>query len=60
MTEPLLYRPNDLPSVLNLSRTVIYDLLRTGRLRSVKEGRMRLVPASAVREYLALLESEAA
>jgi excisionase family DNA binding protein len=60
MSQPLLYRVNDLPPVLSLSRTVVFELIRTGRLRSVKEGRARLVPASAVREYLILLEKEAA
>jgi excisionase family DNA binding protein len=55
----LLYRVSDVERILNLSRTVIFDLLRTGRLRSCKEGRVRLIPASAVGEYLALLEREA-
>jgi len=45
--------------MLNLSRTVIFELLRTGRLRSVKQGRTRLIPASAIRDYIALLEREA-
>jgi excisionase family DNA binding protein len=58
--EPLLYRVAEVTQLLNLSRTVIFDLLRSGRLRSVKEGRARLIPASAVREYLALLEREVA
>jgi excisionase family DNA binding protein len=58
--EPVLYRVRDVIEILNLSRTVVFDLLRTGRLRSVKEGRARLIPASAVREYLALLDREAA
>ena len=56
----MLYRVSDVTALLNLSRTVVYDLIRTGRLHSVKEGRARLIPASAVREYLALLEKEAA
>jgi excisionase family DNA binding protein len=60
MHDPVLYRVSDVTVLLNLSRTVVYDLIRTGRLRSVKEGRARLIPASAVREYLALLEREAA
>lgn len=58
--EPELYRVRDVTKILNLGRTVVFDLIRTGRLRSVKEGRARLIPASAVREYLALLEREAA
>jgi excisionase family DNA binding protein len=58
--EPVLYRVSDVTKILNLSRTVVFDLIRTGRLRSVKQGRARLIPAAAVREYLALLEREAA
>ncbi|MFF3251144.1 helix-turn-helix domain-containing protein [Actinacidiphila glaucinigra] len=54
-----LYRVPDAVKVLNLSRTVIYELIRTGRLRTVKEGRARLIPASAIADYVALLEREA-
>ncbi|WP_432051538.1 helix-turn-helix domain-containing protein [Streptomyces xiamenensis] len=54
-----LYRVPDAVRVLNLSRTVIYDLIRTGRLRTVKEGRARLIPASAITEYVERLEREA-
>ena len=54
-----LYRVKDAMRLLNLSRTVIYDLLRTGRLRSVQQGRARLITAEAIREYIALLENEA-
>ena len=43
----------------NLSRTVIYELMRTGRLRSVEQGRARLITAEAIREYIALLKDEA-
>lgn len=56
---PVLYRVPDTMRVLNLSRTVVYELIRTGRLRTVKEGRTRLIPASAIAEYVALLEREA-
>ncbi|PZS35805.1 MAG: DNA-binding protein [Pseudonocardiales bacterium] len=56
----LLYRPAEAARVLNLGRSVIFDLLRTGRLRSVKQGSVRLIPAAAIHEYIALLETEAA
>ncbi|OEV31530.1 excisionase [Streptomyces nanshensis] len=56
---PVLYRIPDAMRVLGMSRTVIYDLIRTGRLRTVKEGRTRLIPASAINEYVVLLEREA-
>ncbi len=57
--DPQLYKVPDAMRVLNLSRSVIFDLLRSGRLRSVKQGRTRLIPASAIRDYIALLEHEA-
>lgn len=57
--EPVLYRVPEAVRVLSLSRSVIYELIRVGRLRTVKEGRTRLVPQSAITEYVALLEREA-
>ena len=54
-----LYRVKDAMRLLKLSRSVIYELLRTGRLRSVQQGRARLITAEAIREYIALLEDEA-
>lgn len=55
-----LYRVQEAMALLSLRRSVIYELLRAGRLRSVHEGRTRLVPAAAITEYIALLEREAA
>ena len=55
-----LYRVTDAMAMLSLSRTVIYEQIRSGRLRSVCQGRSRLIPASAIAEYVVLLEREAA
>jgi excisionase family DNA binding protein len=54
-----LYRIAEAMRLLSLSRSVIYNQLRSGRLRSVKEGSTRLIPADAIAEYVALLEAEA-
>ena len=54
-----LYRVRDAMVVLSMGRTAIYEQIRSGRLRSVTEGRTRLIPASAIAEYIALLEREA-
>ena len=54
---PVLYRVDEAAEALRLSRSVVYELIRSGRLRSVKEGRRRLVPVVALAEYVALLES---
>ncbi len=53
-----LYRIPEAMRRLSLSRTVIYEQIRTGRLRTVKQGRTRLVPATAIADYVALLEDE--
>jgi excisionase family DNA binding protein len=57
-TDVQLYRVIDAMRVLRMSRTVVFELLRSGRLRSVRQGRTRLIPASAIRDYIALLEKE--
>lgn len=54
-----LYRVPEAMGILSMSRSVIYELIRSGRLRTVKEGRARLIPASAITDYVALLEREA-
>ncbi|MET8139855.1 helix-turn-helix domain-containing protein [Sphaerisporangium sp. NPDC005288] len=56
---PRLYRVSDAMRMLSLSRSVIYELIRAGRLRSVTQGRTRLIPSSAITDYIALLEEEA-
>jgi excisionase family DNA binding protein len=54
-----LYRVPEVMALLSLSRSVLYEQIRLGRLRSVTQGRTRLIPASAIAEYVALLEREA-
>jgi excisionase family DNA binding protein len=54
-----LYRVPEAMRILSLRRSTIYELLRSGRLRSVREGRARLIPASAIAEYVTLLKNEA-
>lgn len=49
---PVLYRVDEAAEALRLSRSVIYELIRSGRLRTVKEGRRRLVPVTALAEYV--------
>lgn len=57
-TGKLLYRITEAMDVLSVSRSVIYEEIRAGRLRSVKRGRNRLISASAIADYIALLEHE--
>ena len=55
----MLYRVTEAMTVLSMSRSAIYEEIRSGRLRSVKRGRSRLISASAIADYVALLEREA-
>lgn len=44
-----------------LSRTKVYELIATGELRTVKIGRRRFVPATAVQEFVdRLVEAQGA
>jgi excisionase family DNA binding protein len=49
---PLLYRVEDAAKVLCISRTQVFDLIRLNKLTSVKIGRARRIPVSAVSEYV--------
>jgi len=48
----LLLRVDEAGRQLNLGRTVMYELIRSGRLRSVKVGKLRLIPTSALVEFI--------
>jgi excisionase family DNA binding protein len=54
----MLYRIPEAMVLLSMSRTVIYEQIKAGRLRTVKQGRARLVSAGAIADYVALLERE--
>jgi excisionase family DNA binding protein len=58
VTGKQLYRVVEAMEILSLKRSVMYEQLRSGRLRSVTVGRTRLVPAAAIADYVALLERE--
>jgi excisionase family DNA binding protein len=52
---PVLYRVDEAAAALRLSRSSVYELIRSGQLRTVKQGRRRLVPVTALAEYVASL-----
>ena len=54
-----LYTVEDATHVLRLSRAELYEQMSAGRLRFVKVGRARRIPAAAIAEFVALLEREA-
>ena len=56
----LLVRPEDAAHVLGVGRTKVYELMRSGELRSVRVGGLRRVPVTALAEFVARLEADAA
>jgi hypothetical protein len=42
-----------------MSRTAVFRLIKTGKLRSIKHEGYRLIPASALLEFAAKLEATA-
>jgi len=50
-----LYRVVDAMVVLSMSRSAIYEQIRSGRLRSVTQGRARLIPHQRSRITLRFL-----
>ncbi len=56
---PVLYDVDEAAEALRLSRSLLYELIRSGQLRTVKAGRRRLVPVSALAEYVASLDGAA-
>ncbi|ASN82229.1 helix-turn-helix domain-containing protein [Deinococcus ficus] len=48
----LVYTPQDLEPLLQLSKNTINALLNSGNLRAIRAGRKWLVPRDAVLEFL--------
>ena len=57
--ERLLYRPREAAQALGIGRDKLYDLMRAGRLESVKDGGARFITADALAAYVNLLKAEA-
>ncbi|MEV4662527.1 helix-turn-helix domain-containing protein [Micromonospora echinofusca] len=57
---PKSVRPAEAAALLGVCRDTIYVLMRSGRLRSIKAGRARLIPLAAIDEFLSADEEFAA
>ena len=49
---PLLVNPERLSTLLGLSHSTIYELLATGEIPSFKVGRRRVIPLTAVEQWI--------
>jgi excisionase family DNA binding protein len=56
--EKLLYRPGEAAKVLGRSKTSLYQLIRSNRIRSIKDGKFRFITAEALQDYVRTLEQE--
>ena len=50
----------EVAEVLHIGRTRVYELIYAGQLQSIKIGRLRRVPVSAVEEFIRQMVGEAA
>ena len=56
---PMMFRISTVVKLTGLSRSVIYEQIKAGRLRTVKQGSATLITAAALDDYVKLLEKEA-
>jgi excisionase family DNA binding protein len=56
---PMMFRISTVVKLTGLSRSVIYEQIKAGRLRTVKQGSATLITAAALDDYVKLLEQEA-
>ncbi|SCL16772.1 transcriptional regulator, AlpA family [Micromonospora nigra] len=57
---PRVLRVEEAARALGIGRSLVYDLIRSGRLRSFKVGSRRLIPAAAIDDVITTLTEEAA
>ena len=56
----MVYRPEDIAKILDIGRTSVYKLLKSGQLRSKRIGKLYRIPSAYLAEYLSEgLESNA-
>jgi len=50
--QPLLLTVEEAQRLLSLSRSKIYEMLRAGEIPSIKVGRVRRIPRTALEQYV--------
>lgn len=53
---PSVYSVREAADALRVSRSILYELISAGRLRSIKQGSRRFISARAIDDYVASLE----
>lgn len=57
--ERLLLTPKEAADAIGIGRSKLYELLRSGRIESVRIGGSRRVPRQALEEYVDRLRADA-
>ena len=52
MSLPKIFTPEEARAKLGIGRTRFYEMLRDGRIKSIRNGRIYLVPESSLAEYI--------
>lgn len=47
-----IYTPTEVNKILRLGMNKVYDLLNSGKIRSIREGRKFLIPSSSINDYI--------
>lgn len=50
--KPLLLKPEQAAAMLNIGRPMLFKLISEGELKSLKMGRLRLIPREAVEQLI--------
>lgn len=56
--DKLLYRPEEVALLLSISRWAVYRAIGDGTLESVKLGKSRRIPATAIEAYVEALRAK--
>jgi len=58
VTQPVLVTVDQVAKMLSIGRTAAWELVRQGKIKSIKIGRTRRVPIAAIQEYIERLMDE--
>lgn len=57
-TLPVLYDVREAAHALRLSRSLLYELISSERVRSIKQGGRRLISVQALEDFVASIEAQ--
>jgi excisionase family DNA binding protein len=56
---PILFSVEEVADILHIGRSTVFNLIKQGKIQSIKLGRSRRVPIDAMQTYVDELVSEA-